>query len=225
MTGYLLSPGSYIGIFVLMVLTGAGLPIPEEVFIFGAGILCSHGQLNHPWLALAALLAGGLAGDCLMYSIGRRFGRSVLREHRWWAHFVTAEREAKMEAMLQKHGLKVLFLARFLVGLRSPVYLSAGILRVPFRRFLLFDLLCATVVIGVFFQLSFFFGKTITDSIRDTQIVVTVIVALVLVAGALYYWRHRHRKRVEAAPKPTENLSPQPDHLKEPVGKEVEQVA
>lgn len=192
MSEYLLAHGSYLLIVVVLVLTGSGLPIPEEVPIIAAGVLSSTGQM-HPGLAFAACLVGAILGDCVMYAIGRHFGRSVVREHPLWAHFVKPDREARIEQMLQAHGLKVFFLARFLVGLRSPVYLAAGVLRVPFRRFFLMDLLCATSVIGTFFGLSYTFGETITGWIRRAEILLTVVVVAVLIGVSLYFWRRLHR--------------------------------
>jgi len=207
MIEFLLSHGpllAYVGIAVFLMLTGAGLPIPEEVFIIAAGMASSHGALN-PWLALSACLFGALAGDCVMYWIGYHFGRNVVREHPRWVRFVKAEREAHIEEMIEKHGLKVFFLARFLVGLRSPVYLAAGILRVPFRRFLLIDLFCATMVIGTFFVLSYEYGTVIVRWIRLGEGSLTVVVVLVLlIAAGVYCWRRRRRKRTEAPPELSE---------------------
>ena len=197
MTEFFMGPGSYLGIMIFMILTGAGCPLPEEVAIIAAGVLASHGQLD-PWLALGALLVGGVLGDCLMYYIGHHFGRSVVRKHRWWAHYVTAEREAIIEEKLKAHGVKVLFLSRFLVGVRSPVYLSAGILGFPFRRFLLIDLFCAATVIGIFFSLSYFFGKTITTWIREAEVLLTVVVVAVVAVVGIYCWRRHRRKAAEA---------------------------
>ena len=194
MMDFLMAHGSYLGIIIFLILTGAGLPLPEEVAIVVAGVLSSLGQLN-PWLALAACLFGALAGDSVMYWLGHHFGRRVLREHHWWNRFVKPEREAQMERALQDHGFKVLFLARFLVGLRSPVYLSAGILRMPFWRFMLIDLFCATAVISTFFGLSYFFGDKIYRWIRRGEITVTVIVVIVVAVVAIYLWR-RHVRRV-----------------------------
>jgi membrane protein DedA with SNARE-associated domain len=210
MTEFLLSHGphlAYLGIALFLMLTGAGLPIPEEVFIIAAGVASSHQALN-PWLAMSACLFGALAGDCVMYWIGYHFGRNVLREHPRWVHVVRPEREAQIEKMIEKHGLKVFFLARFLVGLRSPTYLSAGILRVPFRRFLLIDLFCATMVIGLFFSLSYRYGTAITAWIRGAERVVTVIAVLVLIVVGVYYWRRRRRKRLQLASEPVESSSP-----------------
>jgi len=221
----LLSHGSYLGIIAFLILTGAGLPIPEEVAIVAAGILSSNGLLD-PWLALAACLFGALAGDCVMYWIGFHFGRSVVREHHWWTRFMHPEREAQIEVMLQNHGLKVLFLARFLVGLRSPVYLSAGILHFPFRRFLLFDLFCATTVIGVFFGLSYRYGKTITDWIREAEVVLTLVVVVAVTAAAVYFWRRHRRKLAEEKDESTEDdLPPSSDNEESADESEVEKVA
>jgi len=198
---FLLNHGSYAAIIVVLVLTGTGLPIPEEVPIVAAGLLSAAEKLN-PYWAFAACLFGAIVGDCVMYGIGYHFGRSVVREHPWWAHLVSPEREATIERMLKRHGLKVFFLARFLVGIRSPVYLSAGILHVPFRRFFLIDLFCATSVIGVFFSLSYFFGRRygtkIAVWIREAEFTLTGVVLVAgLIAGIVYFCRRRRAKKVE----------------------------
>ncbi len=230
MIEFLLSHGpvlAYLGIIGFLMLTGAGLPVPEEVFIIAAGVASAQGALN-PWLALSACLAGALAGDCVMYWIGFHFGRSVLREHHWWDRFVHPEREARMEQLIHTHGLKVFFLARFLVGIRAPVYLTAGILRVRFRRFLLIDLFCATAVIGTFFGLSFFlsdrYGSAIYRWIREAEVMLTVVVVVAVIAAAFYFWRKHHRQPAAAPPEPVELTDEEPDYDEEPAN-EVEQVA
>jgi len=224
MSEFILTHGSYLAIILVLVLTGTGLPIPEEVPIIAAGVLSANQQLVW-WLALPACLFGALAGDCVMYWIGFHFGRNVVREHRYWAHFVTPEREAQIEHMLHVHGLKVFFLARFLVGLRSPVYLTAGIMRVPFRRFFLIDLVCATSVIGVFFGLSYYFGEVIAAWITRIEIVLTVIVVTGLLSAGIYFWRRhcRHMAEGEASvPEDDQNDEATPGPPREEASEEVE---
>jgi membrane protein DedA with SNARE-associated domain len=184
----------YVAITLVLILTGSGLPIPEEVPIIAAGVLAAEGVLQYPWLALGCCLFGAIVGDAIMYWIGYHFGRGVLREHRWWARFVTPRRECKVEQMFERHGLKVFFVARFLVGLRSPVYLTAGILRVSFRRFVAIDLICASAVVGTFFGLSYVFGEHIAKLVRQAELWMTVAAVLVVAAIALYLWR-RYRRR------------------------------
>jgi len=188
---------SYLGIIAVLVLTGSGLPVPEEVPIIIAGIASYHGQLN-PWLALASCFVGALLGDCVMYAIGYHFGHNVLRDHPWFARFLKPEREAHIEEMLSQHGWKVFFLARFLVGLRSPVYLTAGILRISFRRFLIVDLFCAGIVICTFFGLSYVFAERITDwfqRIRNAEVAITVLIVAAVVGVILYFYLRRRRRR------------------------------
>jgi membrane protein DedA with SNARE-associated domain len=173
-----------------------GLPIPEEVPVITAGILSSTGQLD-PVLAFFACLIGAIAGDCVMYWVGYHFGRSFLRERHWWARVVSPEREAMIERQIQTHGFKVFFMARFMVGLRSPVYFSAGILHMPFRRFLLIDLFAATAVVGTSFWLSYLFGEPITRWVRGLEIGLTAVVVVVVLVIAIILWR-KHRRKVKA---------------------------
>src|SRR5574340_672203 len=94
---------AYAGIAFFIMLTGAGFPLPEEVFIIAAGAASAQGVLN-PWIAFAVCLGGGLLGDCLLYWIGYHFGRSVIRDHHWWARLVHPERGAQVERLIDDHG-------------------------------------------------------------------------------------------------------------------------
>jgi membrane protein DedA with SNARE-associated domain len=194
---------SYLGIIVILVLTGSGLPIPEEVPIIAAGIAASVGTLN-PWWAFISCLVGALLGDAVLYSIGYHFGHSLVIRHPRFAHLLHAEREARIEQMIRKHELKVFFLSRCMVGVRAPVYLAAGILRIPFLRFLAIDFVSATSVVGVFFWLSYAYGERLTGLIRQSEIWLTVVLALAGCAVlGFYLWRKR-RKRRELAITPQE---------------------
>jgi membrane protein DedA with SNARE-associated domain len=134
-----------------------------------------------------------------MYSIGYHFGHGLLREHRWFSRILNPRIERKMEQKIRQHGLKALLITRFLVGVRSPVYVAAGVLRVPFRYFIVCDLISASVVVSFFFGLSYGFAEQIMNvwqRIQKAEIALTVtIVAAVL--GVLVYFYIRHRRRVD----------------------------
>jgi membrane protein DedA with SNARE-associated domain len=185
----------YLAILAALLASGIGAPIPEEVTVVTAGILAAHGAVNF-WLALGTCWVGALLGDCCWYFVGYHFGKNILREHHLWTYVVTPKREARMEELINRHGLKVLFAARFLVGIRSAIYLASGILRVRFRRFLLTDLFAATVVVGTFYTASYRYGPTVGAWLRRAEVVLTVVV-LAAVAGAIaWFWRRRRRKRM-----------------------------
>jgi len=191
---------AYLGITVLVALTGAGLPIPEEVFVLGAAIAAAAGTLD-PWVALASCMVGVLLGDSLMYFLGAHFGRSLLNEQRWFARMLTPSAEAHVEWLIRRHGMKMFLAARFLVGLRTPFYITAGILRIGYRRFLALDFICTCINIGTFFGLFYFlsehYGEAIYQWIRDAEWVVTGLVLLAIVAMVAYY-AVRGRRRASA---------------------------
>ena len=190
-----LEQGSYLGIILFLTLTGLGLPVPEEVPIVAAGVMTRAGHL-HWWYALPACLIGALLGDSLMYAIGRFFGAKFLREHRFLSGFLSEEREQKIEELIKQHGIKAFFVARFLVGLRSPFYLTAGILRVKYRWFLFADFICASVVISTFFGLAYLFGDRITGLIQSAERGFTVVIlvgSLIALAVAGFLWFRKRR--------------------------------
>ena len=192
---------SYFGIFIVLVLTGCGLPLPEEVPIVVAGVLAKAGSLN-VYLALAACLVGAVAGDSVMYFIGHHFGRSWLREHPILARHLTPERERQIEEKINQHGLKVFFLARFMLGVRAPIYITCGIMRVSFRRFLLADAISASVVVSLVFGLSYYFGEEVRTWITKGEWAVTIIVVVVVIVVAVVMYRKyrlRHRNAADAS--------------------------
>ncbi len=187
----------------MLILTGSGLPIPEEVPIIAAGIGSAVGTLN-PWGAFVSCLVGALAGDSVIYAIGYHFGHTLVVKHPRYAHWLHVEHEARIEEMIRRHGLKVFFVSRFMVGIRAPVYLTAGILRMSFRRFLLIDACCATAVVSVFFGLSYAYGERLADWLRRSEITFTVaIVVGACVVLCIFLWRRRRRRlsdKVEGEP-------------------------
>lgn len=175
MLEFFMQYGSYLGIFVFLVLTGCGMPIPEEVAIVLAGVLSANGELN-VWRAFVVCLTGAIVGDSIMYLIGRRWGHNLFHLHPQLARLVHAEREASLEQMIERHGLKVLLLARFLVGVRGPAYIAAGALRIPYRRFLWYDLIAATLVVSLFFWTAYAFGEEVTQLLRNAEWTLTLAI-------------------------------------------------
>jgi membrane protein DedA with SNARE-associated domain len=188
----------YLGIILYMILTGCGFPMPEEVAIIAGGALAANGQLQ--WeLTLGSLLIGALLGDCVMYYIGYHFGRRLLEQNRFWNRLITPEREKKVEGLLAQHGVKVLLGARFLVGLRGPMYITAGILKVPFRKFVLADLFCATLVVTLFFALSYFYGGQLIRAIHKGEGWATIaVVTAAIIASGIGLWWYLRKKKVPA---------------------------
>jgi membrane protein DedA with SNARE-associated domain len=141
-------------------------------------------------------LVGAIVGDSAMYLIGRRFGKAILERHPFWAKLFNAKREKQIEGLLKKHGAKMILLTRFLVGLRSPVYFAAGVLKANYLRFLITDIICALLVVSLFFGLTYFYGKQIWAGIHDVEVLITIAVVLAIVFGIIIFFVHRRGKRL-----------------------------
>lgn len=192
MLGFLLHPSSYLGFFLFIAATGCGMPIPEEAAIVVAGVLSSQ-QNGLDWrIAFAVCLAGAVVGDSFMYAIGYRWGHGIFTSHPRFAKLFATENEQQFQKAVEAHAFKVMLIARFLVGIRAPVYVMTGVVHLPFRRFLLYDVISASLVVGVVFGLSYVFGEQVTDWVRHAEIKATLVVLLLIIAAvAILYYRHR----------------------------------
>ncbi len=150
---------AYTAIIVVLFACGLGVPIPEDITLFAAGFLAFKGRISLTGAFLVGLL-GVLVGDTFVYWIGRIFGRKVFA----WPVFrkmFTAERMAYAEDKVQKNAKIICFTSRFTPGLRAPIYLTSGILRVPFPVFIGMDGLAALISVPVWICLAYFLGDQI----------------------------------------------------------------
>jgi membrane protein DedA with SNARE-associated domain len=188
-----LHPASYLGFFVFIAATGCGMPIPEEAAIVLAGVLSAHQKVH--WLfAFISCLAGAVVGDSFMYAIGYRWGHGIFTSHPRFAKLFATENEQQFQKAVESHALKVMLIARFLVGIRAPVYVMTGVVRLPYRLFLMYDLVSATLVVGAVFGLSYLFGEQVQQWAQHAEFWATVVVVLILIAvAAILYYRHREQ--------------------------------
>jgi membrane protein DedA with SNARE-associated domain len=195
MVSSLLASG-YIGLFVFIVLTGFGLPLPEELAVVTAGALSARGVLD-PTLAVGVCMVGALVGDCAVYGLGRWAGHHVGAAPRWWLPTISPERLASTQALLHRHGFLILFVARFLIGFRFAVYLAIAASRLSFARFVALDSICVVAVVGTFFalshELSLRMGSALFDAIHTGHLIATAVVLVVAAVVALVVRARRGR--------------------------------
>ena len=134
---------AYALVFGILVASGFGLPMNEDILLLTAAALTLSGVME-PWPLVAVAWAGIVIADGLIFHWGRVFGARLL-EHRLLSHAVSPRRLAAMQRFMQKAGPAAIFAARFMPGVRSAVYLAAGSMRLPYRHQFLFDGLAAAV--------------------------------------------------------------------------------
>jgi membrane protein DedA with SNARE-associated domain len=179
----LISQFGYFGIFIILVLGGLGLPVPEEAPIIIAGILSRNGKMH--WIpALASCFAGVLVGDFVVYFLGFFYGEKVLSLP-LTRKFLTKARETQIKGYFDRHGVKILILGRFAVGFRTAAYLTAGILRLPTLKLLLTDLFAASISTFLMFGLSYAFASKVEEGFQEAKQYITPVIGLLLVIWLL----------------------------------------
>jgi membrane protein DedA with SNARE-associated domain len=184
----------------VLFIAGLGAPIPEELPILSAGVL-AHEGLARWWIALPVCIAGVIVGDAVLYWVGYHWGERILD---WWIvrRVLSPQREERLKGAYRRHGVKIVFAARHVMGLRAAAFLTAGISRVPFWKFLACDAAAALVSVPLAFGAAFLFTDQIEGVMRDVHRVERWLVLLLLVgvAGWIAWaaFRRAHREVDEA---------------------------
>ena len=130
---------------VLIVFVESGLLIgfflPGDSLLFTAGLLAAKGTLDLPYVVVGCTVAA-IAGDQVGYAIGRRVGPALLARRNW---FVTEHRVRKTEAFFEQRGGRAVLLARFVPVVRTFVPVVAGIAEMPYRRFVVWNVVGGAV--------------------------------------------------------------------------------
>ncbi|WP_440225311.1 DedA family protein [Dokdonella sp. MW10] len=186
----------YLAVFLVLMICGFGVPIPEDITLVAGGVIAGLGYVNvHVMVAVG--LAGVLCGDSLMFAVGRLFGERALRL-RWVAMLLTPKRYARVQAKFARYGTRLMFIARFLPGLRSPIYLTAGMTRrVSFLKFFLLDGLAALISVPVWVYLGYYGAQNhewlLTWLGRGKTVVLAIVGVLMI--GAIWYFGRRFLRR------------------------------
>lgn len=129
----------YIGIFLLMLLESACIPIPSEVTMPVGGLLAAQGNLSFVAVGITGAL-GNLAGSWIAYWAGRSGGRRLLLKHGKWI-LVKPHDVERADAWFARYGRPAVFFSRLLPILRTFISLPAGVAEVPFLQFSVLTLL------------------------------------------------------------------------------------
>jgi membrane protein DedA with SNARE-associated domain len=182
----------FAGYFVLFAAAGLGLPFPEEVLIVAAGLwTAQHDEFGVlRWLMLPVCCLGVLTADCLLYGVGRRYGLWLL-QHQWIARLMPEAKRQRIEDNFHRYGVSILLFGRLVPGIRTPLFLTAGIMRLPVRYFLLADGLGAVLGNSLLFFLAWWFGDAFKELIdrmeRDVNALKPALILTALGAFGLYH--------------------------------------
>jgi membrane protein DedA with SNARE-associated domain len=179
---------------VLLVVAGDGVfpVLPGETAIVAAAVLAADGTLRLPLVILAGA-AGAVLGDSAAFAVGRAGGGPIKR---FVARFVGPDRLEAAERMVKRQGPALVVVGRFLPGIRIAINMSCGAGQMDYRRFLVFDVIGATLWATQAALLGYFAGKAFADQLWVAFVVAFAVTGAV---GGFVAIKERRRVRRENA--------------------------
>lgn len=184
----------YVLVFGILLACGLGLPIPEDITLFVAGMLAYYGMVN-VWVMIVVCMAGVLVGDSTIFWLGAKYGREMTQKP-LFSKLLTPERLESVKVKLHEHGNKVIFVSRFMPLLRAPTFFSAGTLHLPFQVFFFYDGLAALISVPSIIWLVYHFGDVADNLLKTIKNVEHGILFAILAATAFMTlkWYLNHKK-------------------------------
>ena len=210
-------------IVVFMLMSGFGLPIPEEVVLVSSGLIAYAGSrpdlyppptpdaaVVNPYTLAAVCFMAVLFSDLLVFTLGRVFGQRIARSDRF-GKYVDPRKNPKLGNLRRKYGVWACGVFRFTPVVRFPGHMSCGIMRIPYWKFASIDGGAALVSVPSQVILVSLYGEAIVSSLKQTEI---VLFSILLVAG-LGYGIYRLAARMQATNKSAiDKIAPLPMNMR-----------
>lgn len=184
----------YVVLF-LMVFCETGLVVtpflPGDSLIFASGALAASGIMG--WGAMPLFMAAAVTGNMLNYQIGRFLSEKV--KQRQNMRFIKQEYLDRTQSFFDRHGGSTIVITRFMPILRTFSPFVAGVGKMPYRRFLLYNTFGGIVWAATFFLIGFFFGNLPAVQEHFSLIVVAIVVVSVIPAGVAFFKGRSSKKK------------------------------
>ncbi len=175
----------YIAVFLVLIACGFGVPIPEDITLVSGGVICGLAATLDVHIMVVVSLLGVILGDGTMFMLGKLLGPRVKKVPVLRRVF-TEKSYKKMQEKVHKYGSRILFVARFLPGLRAPIFVTAGISRrVSYLKFLVMDGGAALISVPVWVYAGYYFAHDLDDLIdwvrQSETFVISCLVSIALI--------------------------------------------
>lgn len=174
----------YIGLFILLILGGIGLPFPEDATLILCGFLIST-KVVAPLPALLISYSGLLIADFFLYLIGKKYGRRIVT-HKRFHKILSPERLSMLEEKFNRKGILIILFGRHLIGLRVNIFLVAGVMRMPPLKFVTVDALSSTFTMALMVGAGYIGSESLQVIRKDITKIEHIGILLVIIALLSY---------------------------------------
>ncbi len=185
----------YLGIFILFILGSIGFPLPEDANLIFCGVMISSGIVK-PVPALIVIYLAVLIADTIFYSLGRKYGRRIVT-HRRFQRIMPPRRLSMIEERFNKKGVLFILLGRHIAGLRAEIILGAGVMRMPYLKFLAADAASSIFSISVMVSIGYAGAHSIQAVMKGVARIEHVAVLLAVIASVIFLIFRHCRARCE----------------------------
>jgi membrane protein DedA with SNARE-associated domain len=187
----------YVAVFVFVGVESLGIPVPGETMLVTAAIYAgTTGRLSIFWVIVASS-AGAIVGDNIGYAIGRTGGYRLLR--RYGPYIRLEENRLRLgQYLFRKHGPKVVFFGRFVSVLRIFAAFLAGVNRMHWRVFLIFNAAGGIIWSTIYGVAAFLLGKQLLQLSGRVDLVLVIVGVAVIITVIIFLRRNEARLQREA---------------------------
>ncbi len=161
--------------------------LPGDSLLFAAGALASGTGLN-PWLLFAVMGVAAILGDAVNYAVGHYIGKRAFSGE---FKFLKKEYLDKTHAFYEKYGNKTIVLARFVPIVRTFAPFVAGVGKMKYRHFAMYNVFGGILWVGSLLAAGFFFGA-IPFVKKNFELVIIAIIILSILPGVYEWWKAHH---------------------------------
>lgn len=189
------------GFFVFLLIYSFSLPITEEIALVFVGIM-AHARDCNFFLVLLVAYPGIFGSDVVYYTVAKYFGFRLLSS-RLFQRLIKPKKVYASERYFKRRGPRIAFFCRFVMGIRAPAMIAAGLLRMPFRIFARYDGLSALISTVFWLSAGFYFGSLIERGLHTLLFIFSILTPVLMLSGVLFI-RHKiacEERRIEAQSK------------------------
>ncbi|MBI2147820.1 VTT domain-containing protein [Candidatus Woesearchaeota archaeon] len=193
----LIALGGYTALFLIIFAeTGlmVGFFLPGDSLLVTAGLFAARGDLNIYYLILLLSFAA-VAGDSVSYFIGSTAGNALFRRED--SRFFKKKYLLAAQAFYERHGKKTILLARFVPVIRTFAPVVAGIAKMKYSQFFMYNLFGGILWVASMLLVGFFLGKSVPNIEENIHIVIFIVIALSFVPVIVEHIRIKKKQASE----------------------------
>ncbi len=192
----------YLLIIVIMLITGFGVPIPEEVTIITTSLMAymaMHPDIYPPptpdarginvYVLMVVCFFAVFFSDLVVYTLGRQLGKN-LNDNKWFQKFIDPKSFKKVKFWTQKYGAAAVGVFRFLPGLRFPGHIACGAFGIPAWKFMTIDGIVILFTIPTQVYLIAHYGEEIIKFIEKFRYFLAAIILAILIYLGISVYRN-----------------------------------